>query len=83
VLRAEDEGQTIFLGHPLIADNPDISLIVARTKDWKRWQVEIHNPTDKKLTVTVRSNPYVVGLKFTEKLTLPPGSSVIRDVGAA
>jgi hypothetical protein len=82
VLRAEDEGQTVFLGHPLIADNPEVSLTVARTKDWKRWEVEIHNPTSKTMTVIVRSNPHVLGLKFTEQLTLPPGSSVIRDLGA-
>jgi hypothetical protein len=83
VLRAEDEGRTVFLGHPLVADNPEIGLTVARTRDWKKWQVEIHNPTGGTVTVTVRSNPHLVGLKFSEKLTLKPGSSVIRELGPA
>ncbi len=83
VLRAEDEGRTVFLGHPLLADNPEVGLTVARTRDWKKWQVEIHNPTGGPVTVTVRSNPHLVGLKFRERITLPPGSSVIREVGPA
>ena len=81
VVRAEDEGKTLFIGHPLTADNPDVSLTVARSGDWKKWVAEIHNPTDKPVTVTVRSNPAYQGFVFNEKLTLPPGSSVIRELG--
>ena len=83
VIQAPDEGKTLFLGHPLVADNPALSLTVARSDDWKKWVVEIHNPTDKPITATVRSNPYYQGFVFSEKLTLSPGSSVMRELGPA
>jgi len=72
VLRAEDEGRTLFLGHPLLADKPEVVLNVTRSRDWKTWLAEIHNPTDAALTVTVRTNPHLTGLTFSETLTLPP-----------
>ncbi len=83
VVREEDEGKTLFIGHPLVADNADLSLTVARTGDWKKWVAEIHNPTDKAITATVRSNPAYQGFVFSEKLTLQPGSSVNRELGPA
>ena len=83
VLRAEDEGRNIFLGHPLLADKPEVVLNVTRSRDWKDWVAEIHNPTDAALTVTVRSNPHVAGLTFAETLTLAAGSSASRRLGAA
>jgi len=83
VLRAEDEGRRIFLGHPLLADRPELVLSVTRSRDWKNWVAEIHNPTDAALTATVRSNPHVTGLQFSEALTLAPGSSAIRVLGPA
>jgi hypothetical protein len=83
VLRAEDDGRRLFIGHPLIADNPDVVLSLARTKDWKSWQAEIHNPTDKPVTVKVQANPGVAGLQFNETLKLAAGSSVFRNLGAA
>lgn len=83
VLRAEDEGRTIFLGHPLVADTREVVLNVTRSRDWKEWVAELHNPTDTALTVNVRSNPHLAGLTFAETLTLPAGSSVSRRLGAA
>jgi hypothetical protein len=83
VVRAEDEGKVLFIGHPLTADNPNLSLTVARTGDWKKWVAEIHNPTDQPITATVRSNPAFQGFVFSEKLTVNPGSSVIRELGPA
>jgi hypothetical protein len=83
VLRAEDEGHTIFLGHPLLADKREVVLSVTRSRDGKQWTAEIHNPTDAALTVAVRNNPHVTGLTFAETLTLPAGSSVIRALGPA
>jgi hypothetical protein len=83
VLRAEDEGRTIFLGHPLVADKREVVLNVTRSRDWKDWVAEIHNPTDAALTVTVRSSPHVAGLTFAETLTLAAGRSVSRRLGAA
>jgi hypothetical protein len=83
VLRAEDEGRSIFLGHPLLADKPEVVLSVTRSRDWKDWLAEIHNPTDAALTVTVRSNPHLTGLTFSETLRLPAGTSVSRHLGPA
>lgn len=83
VLRAEEEGRCLFLGHPLLADDPRVVLSVTRSRDWKQWVAEIHNPTDESLAVTVRSNPHLTGWRFAEKLTLAPGSSVIRALGPA
>ena len=83
VVRAEDEGRTMFLGHPLLADARELVLSVTRSRDWKTWVADIHNPTDAALTVTVRSNPHVTGLRFSETLTVPAGNSVIRVLGPA
>jgi hypothetical protein len=83
VLRAEDEGQRLFIGHPLICDSPQVVISLARSKDWKTWEVEIHNPTAKPLQVTVRPNPNVEGFKLSETIQLPPGSSVLRTAGLA
>ncbi len=83
VLRAEDEGKAVFLGHPFVADNPQVVLSLARSKDWKTWVLEIHNPTDKALKVKVSTSAGVRGLKLTETVQLPAGSSVMREVGAA
>lgn len=83
VLRAEDEGRRLFLGHPLLADQPAVVLNVTRSRDWQSWVAEIHNPTDAALTVTVRSNPHVAGLRFSETMALPAGSSAIRVLGPA
>ncbi len=81
VVREEDEGKTLFIGHPLVADNPALSLTVARSGDWKKWVAEIHNPTDQPITATVRSTPAYQGFVFSEKLTLQPGTSVQRKLG--
>ena len=83
VVRAEDENRTIFLGHPLLADTPEVVLSVTRSRDWKHWVAEIHNPTAGALTLTVRSNPHVTGLRFRETLTVSAGNSVIRVLGPA
>lgn len=83
VLRAEEEGKRLFIGHPFTADNPQVMLSLARSKDWKTWVVEIHNPTDEALRVKVTTNPLVQGLKLNETLQLPAGSSVIREAGPA
>ncbi len=83
VLRAEDEGKRLFIGHPLVCDNPQVVISLARSKDWKTWEVEIHNPTAKAVTVKVRPNPNVEGFRLTETVQLAPGSSVLRGAGPA
>ena len=76
-----DNAKDFFAGHPVVADNPAIVLNVARSKDWKNWLLEVHNPTDQPVTTWVRSSPHVLGLKLAEKFELKPGSSQFRDLG--
>ncbi|NUQ61551.1 MAG: hypothetical protein HUU20_03625 [Pirellulales bacterium] len=83
VLRAEDEGRRVFLGHPLIADRPEVVLSVTRSRDWKQWVAEIHNPTDATLRVAVCTNPHIMGLRFEETITLGAGTSVSRRLDSA
>jgi hypothetical protein len=83
VLRAEDEGKDVFIGHPLICDSPQVVISLARSTDWKTWQVEVHNPTAKALMVRVRPNPNVQDFRLTETIQLAPGSSVTRNAGPA
>jgi len=83
VLRAEDEGRRLFIGHPLLCDNPQVVISLARSQDWKTWEVELHNPTARALTAKVRPNPHVEGFRLTETIELPPGSSVQRSAGPA
>jgi hypothetical protein len=56
---------------------------VARSRDWSRWLLEVHNPTDHPVQTTVRSSAHVVGLRFEEALVLAPGTSQLRDRGPA
>ena len=81
VMTAADEGKLIFIGHPVVADNPELVLNVALSKDWKSWLLEIHNPTDTEITTNVKSLPLVAGLKFTETIKLAPGTSQFRTLG--
>jgi len=83
VLREEDEGKTIFIGHPVLCNNPNIILSIARSEDWKKWILEIHNPTKKEVSVTIWKNPNFTGFNELKKTTikLPPGSSTFRNLG--
>ena len=73
----------LFLGQPLTADNPEVWMQVTQVGE-KAWKAELHNPTDQPLTVTVTANPHfdpLQGRAFTqEKLTIPAGASVWRDL---
>jgi hypothetical protein len=83
VLQAEDDGRELFIGHPFIADNPNATIGLARSKDWKTWLVEVHNPTENPMRVTISTNPHVLGFELNETLDLAPGQSVTRTTGDA
>jgi hypothetical protein len=83
VLRAEDEGKRVFIGHPFVADNENVTLGLARSRDWKTWQVEIHNPTAAEMRVHVTTNSCAEGFSLDETVTLPAGASVLRSAGSA
>jgi hypothetical protein len=75
----------VFIGHPLVADNPAVKLLV----NWQEpglWFAEAHNPTDAPLRARLVSAPGGPLAHFEETVVLPPGSSktfVLRQRGAA
>ncbi|MDD5704654.1 MAG: hypothetical protein PHR35_01925 [Kiritimatiellae bacterium] len=81
VVRDADDGVPLFIGHPITADNAEVVLQLSLSKDWKRWELEIHNPTDEVVTTTVCSAPGLNGFVFNECVTLPSGSSAFRILG--
>ena len=70
--QAEDDGTLVTIGHPFVASNPAITLTLTRSADWKSWQLEIHNPTAKALTVTVHNNPAFTGFTFEQSCACIP-----------
>ncbi|MDD5706394.1 MAG: hypothetical protein PHR35_10735 [Kiritimatiellae bacterium] len=83
VLRDDDDGVPIFVGHPFVADSPEVVLQLALSKDWKRWELEIHNPTGRAIRTRVRSAPGLSGFEFNESVRLRPGASLFRSLDAA
>lgn len=64
----------LFIGHPVVCDRRDARLLVA----WKQsgqWAVEVHNPTDAPMPVSLRSAPGWTRFTLAETANLPPGSS--------
>jgi hypothetical protein len=66
----------LFVGHPVVCDNTNVVLQVTQTGD-RQWNVEVHNPTDAALRVTVAPNvgfdPFQDRVPATVELA--PGSS--------
>lgn len=75
--------QDLFIGHPLVADRPEVAIQVTQTGP-KAWAVEIHNPTDQPVKTTIRKNPWFDPWKEkkfdSEALELAPGTSVTRSL---
>ncbi len=72
----------IFLGHPVVADRPEVKLLVA----WQEpgvWFVEAHNPTEQPLPVKLSTAPGWGVFAFQQTLTLPPGASQTWQVQEA
>jgi hypothetical protein len=69
-----DTDKDLFLGHPVLADDEDLVISVCNLPD--RWQVTLHNPTDRNITTKVRSaknwTPFTLA---EEDVTVPAGSS--------
>jgi hypothetical protein len=64
----------VFIGHPVVADNPAVKLLV-NSQEPGRWFIEAHNPGDAPLAVHLTSAPGGPLSHFDERVTLPPGSS--------
>jgi hypothetical protein len=72
----------LFIGHPVIASQPQVKLIVS----WQEpglWFVEANNPTAKPLTLTLDAAPGWTLFSFHQALTLAPGASQIWQVKQA
>ncbi len=71
-----DPRQHFFVGHPAVADDPEVCLSCVQL-DARNWALEIHNPTDEPREVTVRPSAGLTFLRFEPRTaTLPPGTSV-------
>ncbi|OPZ30474.1 MAG: hypothetical protein BWZ02_00761 [Lentisphaerae bacterium ADurb.BinA184] len=71
----------LFIGHPVVADNPAVRLQVA----WQQpgvWYVEAHNPTDQPVKTALHSPPGWTVFAFKESIELAPGTSRTWQVKA-
>lgn len=50
-----DTPRDLFLGHPVTADASDLAISICNFEPG-RWQVALHNPTDKPIKATIRSS---------------------------
>ncbi len=71
----------LFIGHPIIADNDAAHIQVTQSGE-AAWTLEVHNPLDEPVRVTVRKNPKFDLLESSafsqETLDIPAGSSAFR-----
>jgi hypothetical protein len=68
--------QHFFVGHPAVADDPQVVLCCTQL-DAANWALEIHNPTDTPRKATVRPAPGLSFLDFDRRtVEVPPGASV-------
>ena len=51
------QGWTLFIGHPVTASHADVVLSLAQISP-DEWRLEVHNPTDRDLDVTVQPSPW-------------------------
>jgi len=66
----------IFIGHPFTLDESNLYLSVVQTNK-KELTVQIHNPTDKKITTTVRRSLFFDMIQCDNfKVTVPAGQTI-------
>jgi len=83
VLQPDLDRKPLFLGHPYTTGHEDVVLNLSRTRDWKSWQLEIHNPTDQPISGHVVSAQGWPGPELQHAYELDPGSSEMITIGAA
>ncbi|OPZ28336.1 MAG: hypothetical protein BWZ02_01340 [Lentisphaerae bacterium ADurb.BinA184] len=69
-----DGGADLFAGHPVVADAPGITILVAWMEPGK-WFIEAHNPTDAPMTARLRTSQGWSVFAFEAQADLPPGAS--------
>ncbi|MHB9133041.1 MAG: hypothetical protein ACYDBB_18390 [Armatimonadota bacterium] len=69
----------LFVGHPVICDNPEITVLVS----WKSpgvWFVETHNPGNTTVKARLTTNTGWGRFRFNKTIILSPGSSQVWTV---
>ncbi|MBO4344136.1 MAG: hypothetical protein J5833_00175, partial [Victivallales bacterium] len=79
LLTARENAKPLFIGHPVLADNPSVCVTLSMKEDYKTWQIEFHNPADAEI-ITRAKAANASGLKLDTELVLPPGGSKFFDV---
>ncbi|MFW6162768.1 MAG: hypothetical protein ACODAJ_08340 [Planctomycetota bacterium] len=64
----------VFIGHPVVSDEPAVRLLVAWMQPG-RWFVEAHNPTERPVKARLRSSAGWAAFDFDEAVELGPGTS--------
>ena len=71
----DESDKELFIGHPFSCDCDDIGLYLSLAADMKTWQLEVHNPTDKKVAARVAVDPRFRFLTVEDAVALAPGVS--------
>jgi len=81
-VRFEDtNGKEVLIGNLLYSDKEELKLSLFKRKSG--WLVEVHNPTDRKLTAVVKTQEWLKGIVpyFSKKITLMPGETKSFKLG--
>ena len=73
------DGKNVVLGHPVVADNPDVFLTFTKLTDKPdSYYCAVNNPTDKALQVKLTQRMSLPGLALGEKtVDVPAGGEVV------
>ena len=78
----DKQDPNVFIGHPLVCDQPEVFLAVVEAGRGK-CTFEINNPTDRELTCSVRpSKGFELTGRWRKKITLPVGGHEVVTVGS-
>ncbi len=70
----------LYIGHPVIANNPNVVISLAQIAD-DRWALEIHNPTGVAIDTAVSPSPYFNLLGWAgARVTLEAGTSAVFEL---
>jgi len=69
-----DADLDLFIGHPVLADDPNVMLLVAWRQEGQ-WSVEAHNRGDRPIRTRLRSNRGWTLFDFDQVVELPAGAS--------
>ncbi|MBQ7649795.1 MAG: hypothetical protein IJS15_02490, partial [Victivallales bacterium] len=78
LLTERENAKPLFIGHPVLTDNPSICITISMKEDYRTWQFEFHNPTDHEIRTRAKAAAGS-GLNLDMELILPPGGSKFCD----